>query len=296
MPTVSLPDRSVVSISGPDAEHLLQNLITTDLDALKQGEAKPGALLTPQGKIMFDFLISRHGADGFLIDIRSDASDDFLRRMMMYKLRAKAEIAKQDQMVVGASWGNDSTGSNSESSASGSESTRVNDTRFRLEPVTRTYTIANSGSESAAASPDVYTSLRIANAVAESGPDYPLSDAFPHDVLLEQLDGVGFGKGCFVGQEVVSRMKHRGTARRRVLIVKGEAALPASGTDLTVDGKIVGTLGAAAGPDGLAIARIDKVKAAMDAGQPILAGDTPVSLTIPSWATFTFPADTAEES
>ena len=281
MPTVLLPDRIAVSVKGPDAGHLLQNLITTDLDALKDGEAKAGALLTPQGKIMFDFLISRDGADGFRIDMRRDAADDFVRRMMLYKLRAKAEIAKQDQVVVAASWGNDSDGP-----------IGVVDTRFRLEPVFRVYS-AVSPPESGDAGD--YTALRIANAVAESGADYALSDAFPHDVLLDQIDGVGFGKGCYVGQEVVSRMKHRGTARRRVLNVRGAGDLPAAGTDLTVNGRVVGALGSVAGRDGLAIVRIDKAKAAMDAGQPILASETPVEVAIPSWVSFAFPADTAED-
>jgi folate-binding Fe-S cluster repair protein YgfZ len=109
---------------------------------------------------------------------------------------------------------------------------------------------------------------------------------------------VGFRKGCYVGQEVVSRMQHRGTARRRVLIVQAALPLPASGTDITVDGRPVGTLGSISGTTGLAIARIDRVKAALDAGRPILAGDVPVTLIIPAWAKFRFPQDAvgAEEA
>jgi folate-binding protein YgfZ len=140
---------------------------------------------------------------------------------------------------------------------------------------------------------DAYTALRIAHGIAESGADYQLGDAFPHDVLLDQTGGVGFRKGCYVGQEVVSRMQHRGTARRRVLLVSADAALPAPGTELTADGRGVGTLGSAVGGNGLAIVRIDRVKAAVDAGQAILAGDVPVTLSIPAWAKFTFPEQAA---
>ena len=102
------------------------------------------------------------------------------------------------------------------------------------------------------------------------------------------MDGVGFRKGCYVGQEVVSRMQHRGTARRRVLIVSGDS-LPASGTEIAANGRAIGTLGSTAGGKGLAILRIDRVKDALDAGAPIEAGGVAVSVAIPAWAAFTYP-------
>lgn len=281
MPFALLKDRALISVSGPDTEHFLQNILTTDLDALTTGEAKPGALLAPQGKILFDFLISRAGDDGFRLECRADIADDFLRRLMLYRLRAKAEIAKQDQVLVSVTWGDDST-------ASDSDSTALADTRFRDVAVKRSYGGAADGSDVAA-----WQALRIANGIAESGTDYPLGDAFPHDVLLDETGGVGFRKGCYVGQEVVSRMQHRGTARRRVLIASAQAPLPGPGTELTVAGRPVGTLGSTAGATGLAIARIDRVKAALDAGQPIMAGDVTVSLAIPPFAKFGFPQETA---
>ena len=277
MPFALLRDRALISVSGPDAEHFLQNILTTDLDVLRVGEAKPGALLTPQGKILFDFLISRAGDNGFRIECRAEVADDFVRRLMLYKLRAKVEIAKVDQGLVTVAWGDDST-------ASQSDSTDVADLRFVDAAVRRFY---RAGVENG--DPAAWQALRIAHGIAESGTDYQLSDAFPHDVLLDETGGVGFKKGCYVGQEVVSRMQHRGTARRRVLIVQGESPLPAPGTDLTVAGRPVGTLGSTAGTIGMAIARIDRVKAALDAGQPVMAGDLTVSLAIPTWAKFTFP-------
>ena len=277
MPFALLRDRALISVSGPDAEHFLQNILTTDLDVLRVGEAKPGALLTPQGKILFDFLISRAGDNGFRLECRAEVADDFVRRLMLYKLRAKVEIAKVDQRLVTVAWGDDST-------ASQSDSTDVADARFVDAAVRRFY---RAGVENG--DPAAWQALRIAHGIAESGTDYQLSDAFPHDVLLDETGGVGFKKGCYVGQEVVSRMQHRGTARRRVLIVQGESPLPAPGTELTVAGRPVGTLGSTAGTIGMAIARIDRVKAALDAGQPVLAGDVIVSLTIPAWAKFDFP-------
>lgn len=279
MPFASLDNRALIAVSGPDAEHFLQNILTTDLDTLGAAEAKPGALLSPQGKILFDFLISRSGENGFRLECRVDVADDFLRRLTLYKLRAKVEIAKQDQSLVTVAWGPDST-------ASQTDSTDVSDARFGQVSVRRSY-----GSAPAGGDPAAWQALRIAHGIAESGSDYQLGDAFPHDVLLDETGGVGFKKGCYVGQEVVSRMQHRGTARRRVLIVSADHALPAPGTELTVAGRPVGTLGSTEGTSGLAIARIDRVKAALDAGQPILAGDVAVSLAIPSWAKFSFPRE-----
>ncbi|MET2827644.1 CAF17-like 4Fe-4S cluster assembly/insertion protein YgfZ [Mesorhizobium shangrilense] len=280
MPFAMLTDRALISVSGPDAEHFLQNILTTDLDALHIGEAKPGALLTPQGKVLFDFLISRAVENAFRLECRADIADDFVRRLMLYKLRAKVDIAKTDQAVVAVAWGDDSRSSHADSNS-------VSDKRFRDATVTRTY-----GEPANVGDPALWHAFRIANGIAESGADYQLGDAFPHDVLLDEIGGVGFKKGCYVGQEVVSRMQHRGTARRRVLIVAAEHPLPAPGTELTADGRPLGILGSTTGTTGLAIARIDRVKAALDAGQEILAGDIPVSLAIPAWAKFGFPQET----
>jgi folate-binding protein YgfZ len=283
MPTARLDDRAIVSVSGPDAEQFLQNIVTADLDALKAGEAKPSALLTPQGKILFDFLVSRNGVAAFRLECRADIADDFIRRLTLYKLRAKVEISKQDESLVTVSW-------RSDSDASETDSSWLRDTRFpQASPARRSYeTQATNGDTEA------WHAFRIANGVAESGADYALGDAFPHDVMLDQMGGVGFRKGCYVGQEVVSRIQHRGTARRRVLIVDGEN-LPAPGTEIAANGRPIGTLGSTAGGKGLAILRIDRVKDAFDAGLPIVAAGVTLSVAIPGWATFSYPEQTSSE-
>lgn len=275
MPSVALTDRALIRVSGPDAEHFLQTIVTADLSDLSEGAVKPCALLTPQGKILFDFLIARDGAETFVVDCRSDIADDLQRRLMLYRLRAKADIAKPEQRVVTVSWGDDS----------GSDGLR--DLRFESVSVLRSVD-GTAGSADRAA----WDRLRIDHGVAESGSDYALSDAFPHDVLLDQNGGVGFRKGCYVGQEVVSRMQHRGTARRRVLIAEASADLPGPGTDITAAGRSVGVLGTVVGNRALAIARIDRVKDAVDGGVPLLAGDVALSLAIPPGARFTFPIET----
>lgn len=290
MPNVRFADRALILVSGEDAEHFLQNILTIDLSTLADDEARPGALLTPQGKILFDFLVSKMPG-GYRLDCRRDAAADFAKRLSLYKLRAKVTISLEDQAVVGAAWEDDSLSSETDSTASGSESI-LRDARFPAAAgVRRIYGVADAQTDA-----NAWRALRIAHGIAESGEDYALGDAFPHDVLLDQTGGVGFRKGCYVGQEVVSRMQHRGTARRRVLIATADAALPPSGTVAEAGGRALGTLGTVNGNAALAIVRIDRVKDAMDAGQPITAGGVALTLAIPAWAGFTFPeapSDTA---
>ena len=281
MPVVHLADRALITITGPEAEHFLQNLITADLTALNAREARPSALLTPQGKILFDFLISRAG-DGFVIECRADVAADLVKRLTIYKLRAKVEISQPEERVVAISWGDNSAASSADSTLS--------DTRF-ADPVLRHYEhLPNADAELAD-----WTALRAANGIAESGSDFELSDVFPHDVLYDQNGGVGLKKGCFVGQEVVSRMQHRGTARRRVMIARADEALPQEGTQISVNGRSIGTLGSGTGGTGIAIVRIDRVKDALDAGEDILAGETKLTLSIPSWARYTLPEDKSDD-
>jgi folate-binding protein YgfZ len=282
MPVAHLEDRAILTVSDPEAEHFLQNLVTADLSKLKDGEAHPAALLSPQGKILFDFLVSRAGEGRFRLECRADAADDFVRRLMLYRLRAKVDIAKAEAAAIVVIWGAEAK--------SGKGPQGLIDTRF-AEAVLRVY---DPPLPSADASAGEWHAFRIAGGVAESGVDYALGDAFPHDVLLDQLAGIGFQKGCYIGQEVVSRMQHRGTARRRVLIVHGENLLPASGTEITAGGRTLGALGSISGTDGLAIVRIDRVKDAMDGGEPISAGGVPVTLAIPEWAKFGYPEPAAD--
>lgn len=277
MPAATLPDRAVIAVSGPDAQHFLHNVLTCNIEGLTQDTAMPGALLTPQGKILFDFMAMRAGEDRFLLDCRTDIAADFIKRLIMYRLRAKAEIAEQKEMLVGAFWENDS-GDVPAGVVSGK------DIRFAQTAVTRTVGPATAGSAI-----DAWTALRIANGVAESGSDYTLGDAFPHDVNLDQIGGVSFKKGCYVGQEVVSRMQHRGSARRRILIASAGAPLPASGTEISAGGKAVGALGTVQGKTGLALCRIDRVKDAVDGGTVIEAGGAALALAIPPGANFGFP-------
>ncbi|MBY5369329.1 folate-binding protein YgfZ [Rhizobium leguminosarum] len=283
MPAVFLKDRSLLFVSGADAQSFLQNLITTDISSLGPDEARPGALLTPQGKILFDFMIWQDG-DGYMIETDAGQRDGLLKRLTMYKLRAAVTLAPSTEEGVTVCWGEDAEG------VRGSQGAR--DSRFAKAGVTLIRRPGKHGDGKEA----LYDALRISHGIVTSGSDFALQDAFPHDVLMDFNGGLSFRKGCYVGQEVVSRMQHRGTARRRVVTVSAATALPARGTEITAGGKPVGTLGSVEGGSGLAIVRIDRAGAAMAAGTPLLAGETPVSLTLPAWSGLVFPASADEAS
>lgn len=274
--TAKLTDRALVLVTGEEAEKFLQAVITTDLDQLGKDDLMPGALLAPQGKIMFDFLVSRV-ENGLRFDLPVSISSDFAKRLTLYRLRAKAEIVLLPESLVSVSWQNDSDLSQSDSNK--------RDRRFPDQALV----VRHYGRDADTGDMAGWTGLRIAHGVSEGGSDYAFGDAFPHDVNLDQTGGVSFKKGCFIGQEVVSRMQHRGTARRRALIATASIDLPETGTALTVNGREIGTLGSVSGAHGLALARIDRVKDAIDSGEPIMAGDVTVALAIPPEAKFSFP-------
>ncbi|MCW4113928.1 folate-binding protein [Aurantimonas sp. MSK8Z-1] len=273
MPFARLPDRAVLTVTGPAAADFLQNLVTADLEALGADEARPAALLTPQGKILFDFLASRI-ADGFRLDVAAGARSDLAKRLTLYKLRAKVEIAAVDAPVV-ALWG-------------GSElpAEALVDTRFAERSTARLYGAPPEGMAEAA--PAAFAAHRIRAGIAEAEADFPASDVFPHDVLLDQNGGVSFRKGCFVGQEVVSRMQHRGTARRRLMLIEAEGHI-ARGVEISAGGKTIGKIIAAAGSEGMALVRLDRLAEALAADAVLAADGVPVVVTIPPWAGYTLP-------
>ncbi|AFL49418.1 folate-binding protein YgfZ [Sinorhizobium fredii] len=282
MPKLCLDDRAIISVSGTDAGTLLQSLVTTDIGALAEDEVRPGALLTPQGKIFFDFLISRDG-EALRLETSLDQVEALLKRLTMYKLRSAVELSLLTPAPVAVVFGEEDRPEGS-----------YRDHRFERAglPVFRLYhAIAD-----AEASIADYDRLRIAAGIAVVNRDYALQDAFPHDVLMDLNGGLSFRKGCYVGQEVVSRMQHRGTARRRVVIVSGEAPLPPTGTSLTINGRPIGALGTVQDKAALAIVRIDKAGEAIAKSDPILAGDVPVTLTLPGWTGLAFPAEADEAS
>lgn len=281
MPIALLPDRTVVAVSGPDALPFLQGILTCNVETLPEGEARLGALLTPQGKIQFDFLVSRSD-DGFRLDVAAERVADLVKRLGLYRLRAKVTVAADPTLGVAAAW---------DGAETAAETVRVRDGRL---PALGERLYFAEGAFSADATEDAYHAHRIGLGVPEGGRDFAFGDAFPHEALMDQLGGVDFKKGCYVGQEVVSRMQHRGTARTRILlIVYRDGPAPEPGTEVIAGARSLGVTGSAAGDRGLATIRLDRLGDALAIGEPVRAGGTIAAVAKPDFARFAFPTDTA---
>lgn len=260
-----LKDRSLILISGDDAEKFLENIVTCRVAGMAINTMAFGALLTPQGKIMFDFFILRR-EDGFLFDLPADMAEEFAKRMTFYKLRAKVDISSMDQLSVTALWGdNNDTG--------------IEDPRL---PTMGTRYYSDDLSE---AEDGNYDELRVANCMPEGGKDFEYGDAYPHETLMDQFGGVDFRKGCFVGQEVVSRMQHRGTVKKRIIMIRAEGNLPPAGEAILADGKPAGKLGTVCSTGGLALLRLDRVAKADE----LSTNGIILHPSLPEWVGFEMP-------
>lgn len=278
MPIALLPDRAIVTVSGEDAQSFLQGVLTCNVETLEPGEARLGALLSPQGKILFDFLVSRSGEAGFRLDAPAGASADLVKRLGLYRLRAKVAIAADPTLGVAAAWDGAETSAEVERCRDG-----------RLAALGARLYFAE-GAFSADATEDDYHAHRIGLGIPEGGRDFPYGDAFPHEALMDQIGGVDFQKGCYVGQEVVSRMQHRGSARTRVVpvtYVSGEA--PEPGTEITAGQKVLGVTASRAESRGLAMIRLDRLGDALATGEPLRAGGAVLGAEKPGFASFAFP-------
>lgn len=281
MKSAFLPDRGVIKVAGEDARNFLNGLVTTDLDKLKPGLGRFGALLTPQGKIIVDFLITEapagHGG-GFLIDCPKALADGLATKLKFYKLRAKVTVDNlSNDFGVLAAWDGqlaaqpDLAFADPRNAELGTRILLPEDLKQKLSDLI--------GAELVDAAD--YEAHRIALGVPRGGLDFMYSDAFPHETNMDRLAGVDFDKGCYVGQEVVSRMQHRGTARTRSVKVLLEDSSPEAGVSVMAGDKSVGTMGSSAQGKGIALVRIDRVADALDAGQPLTAGGLALKLAEP---------------
>jgi len=302
MKSALLPERGVVKVVGDGARKFLHGLVTADVLDLKPGEAKFCALLTPQGKIVADFLVTEAPASaggGFFLDVERTQIATLIDKLNLYKLRAKV-IAEDLSDVLGvlAAWNGiadrgslpaaDETG---EAVGLGYKDPRLPALGLRamLPPHRAAAAAAALGAELVDAA--AYEAHRIALGIPRGGLDFAYGDAFPHEADMDQLGGVDFQKGCYIGQEVVSRMEHRGTARSRAVPIEYDGAAPERAAPVVAGDRTLGVMGSAAAGRGIALLRLDRVADALANAETLTAAGVPIRPIKPDWAKFTFPGE-----
>jgi folate-binding protein YgfZ len=281
MPACLLPDRGVVSVYGPDAEAFLDTLLTVSVKHMSEGEARFGALLTPQGKIIVDGSFVK-SAEGFLIDCPRILAADFARRLGFYKLRSNVTVVDESHFYsVFAYWADTKP----------PEHAGLAFKDPRLAALGQRLIASNTSLAPAEGSAKSYERHRIELGVPDGLRDFTYGDAFPHEADMDQLHGIDFHKGCYVGQEVVSRMQHRGIARTRIVPVMFNGGIPpANGSDAVAGGKVIGHIGSTTETgQALALLRLDRVADAMAEGQQLTAGGISFKLERRDWMNLDFP-------
>lgn len=283
---VDLPDRGVVSIAGPDARKLLQGLVTNDLSLLDTQPAVHAGLLSPQGKILFEFFVVRT-ADGLLLEVAREAAADLVKRLTLYRLRAAVTIKDvSEDYVVLALWGTNACSSGETAGTVSFPDPRHMDLGLRILAEARFAADIASATNGMPADATAYHAHRIELGIPEGGKDYAFGDAFAHEALFDQLHGVSFSKGCYVGQEIVSRMEHRGTARRRIVPVVANGGPLVPGAAIMAGDAEIGRVGSVAGARGLAALRLDRVDEFTAKGVALTAGEATLSVALPVWVRF----------
>ncbi len=262
MEPAHLHDRAIIALAGAEARSFLQGLITNDIDRLAPGAALYAALLTPQGKIVCDFLISE-GDGALLLDCAAEAAGALLKKLRLYRLRSKIEIELRPQLGV-------YVGLHAKPAVSFPDP--------RLAELGPRAVAAVAEMPAGLAGPGAYHAQRLALGVPE-GSDFGSDKIFALDAGLDELHAVAFDKGCYVGQELTARMKHRGTARKRLLPVEAQAALVA-GAEITDGTQVLGEIVSGYGDKGFALVRLDRLETAKGT---LKAAGLPIILRKPDW-------------
>jgi len=292
MKAALLADRTVIKVIGDDARKFLHGLVTADMLALTPGTARFCALLTPQGKIIADFFVAEAppaDGGGFFLDVPRALGATLFDKLNLYKLRAKVLVEDlAENLGVLAVW--DGIPAAKYGLSYADPRLPALGARSMIPP----HRAANAAREIGASlvAAEDYETHRIALGVPRGGADFAYGDAFPHEADMDQLGGVDFAKGCYVGQEVVSRIEHRGIARTRAVPIRYDGGAPENGVAITAGERQVGTMGSAARGRGIALLRLDRVA---EVTEPLTAGGVPIHLVKPDWARFSLPDIKAAE-
>lgn len=263
----TLSDRAVIAVTGADARTFLQRVITRGPEDLPDGAAQLSALLTPQGKVLCDFFIFDDGEGGLLIDAPASEADGLMKRFTLYRMRSKAQIIRRDDLTVAA--------------ARGEGEAELRTLALAAAPDPRSAglglrAIVPAGTPEA--DETAYHVARITAGAPEFGADYGPGEVFSTDVNHDRMNGIDYKKGCFVGQEVASRMHRKGGVRKRTVRLSFTGDAPAPGTGITAGETPLGQITSHAGAVALALLRVDRLAKAIEAGQAVCADGAPATL------------------
>lgn len=246
-----LSGRSVIAVSGSDAREFLQGLITNDIHKVSPQQAVFTALLSPQGKFLYDFFITEHEGK-LLLEVERAQEAELVKRLSMYKLRAQVEIAPQSDLQVAAQWGE-------QGAAPGEVLVAYADPRLAaLGTRIIGRGLAADGTD------EGYDAHRLALAIPDGVKDLTPNRSLPMEWGYDPLNAIDFNKGCYVGQEVTARSKHRATLHKMVHRVQADAELPPHGTAIMSGEREVGHMASSHGNTGLAMLNLDAVASGAD--------------------------------
>lgn len=252
-----LANRAILRLEGPDTIALLERTVTHTVAGWEAGVARYGALLTPQGKVIADYIAHRT-SEGVLIDVHAEAADDLVKRLKMFRLRSAVEIARDDGLVSAVGTGG------------------AADPRSAKLPKRAVVAAA----EAAEPLPG-WDALAISAGVPEWGRDYRAAEVFPTDINMDLMDGVDYKKGCFVGQEVASRMKRKALIRKRTVRLRGNTL--AAGAEVRAGANLLGTVTSVAAGEGLALIRTDRFAKSILAKDAVTVNEAPAEIEGAPW-------------
>jgi hypothetical protein len=287
-------ERACLAIAGPDRLAFLQGLISNDVAKIGPERAIYAALLSGQGRFLFDlFLVGHPFEAAILIDAEAARLDDLKRRLQMYKLRAKIEIEDlRSEYAVALIWNRgvaDALGIPPEPGTAGPLGSGVVYVDPRLAALGRRAILSRANAVSeleragfVAAPLSEHRHVRFSLGVPEGSGDLPPDKALPMENGIDALHGIDFEKGCYVGQELTARMKHRALVKRRLVPVAIEGASPTLGAVITLGADEVGELRAVSGDRGLALVKLEAIEAAAG-GASLAAADARLRPLKPAW-------------
>jgi folate-binding protein YgfZ len=283
-----LENRAVIAVAGEDGNDFLQGLVSNDISRVAPDRALYAALLTPQGKFLFDFFITEIGG-GLHLDCEAGRAEDLMKRLTMFRLRSKVSLARTD-FTVAAAFGPDVHTAFGLAADPGAAAPLGGGAVYvdpRLTDMGVRLVLASEddlqGLELTAASTGAYDAWRLGHGLPDGSRDMDIDKSTLLECSFEELHGVDFDKGCYMGQELTARTKYRGLVKRRLYPVRIEGPLPKPGAAITLDGADAGTIKSGAGDRAMALLRLNSIEEARTSGRPLTSGGATVIPIEPPW-------------